>query len=102
MCTPGRCAFTRRLKGPADKVSWHSSGLYYLLVVGVEVQIYAANDNACLSTLVHNSRVNQAVFTSVVPVQGASIEDQDASLRVASISDDKMLFIHSILGVKVL
>jgi protein MAK11 len=42
----GRCSFTRRLRGAADKVVWHPSGDYYMLTIQTEVQVTfsVAND----------------------------------------------------------
>eukprot|EP00606_Chrysophyceae_sp_TOSAG23-5_P000904 GSChrysophyteH2.ASY1.ANO1.329.1 assembled CDS len=67
----GRCAFTRRLHGPADKVHWNSAGSAYLLVVGRELQVYNASDNACTATVKFNSRVNQARFVDAGTAGGA-------------------------------
>ena len=39
MRSPGRCSFTRRLRGAAEKVLWSPSGEYYLLTVQMEVQV---------------------------------------------------------------
>ena len=62
----GRCAFTRRLHGPADKVQWSNDGEMYLLVVGSELQIYAASDNnTCISSVKMGSRINQAKFVDI-------------------------------------
>ena len=58
----GRIAFTRRLKGSADKVAWDESGSHYLLVVNKEVQSYSSADNSCTAIVVNDCRVNQALF----------------------------------------
>ena len=79
----GRCSFTRRLKGPADKVHWHSTGLYYMLVVVSEVQVYRAADNECVATIKHKTRVNQAIFCLCGP---PIVTDEDEA-RVRSDSN---------------
>ena len=134
----GRCSFTRRLKGPADKVHWHSSGLYYMLIVVNEVQVYRAADNECVATIKHKTRVNQAVFCLCgrpilvsetsdsndsagqskskkqdkdqgqgkgdVKCDAEGIDDEvDSSMlhvRVASVCEDKTLFLHNMEGVE--
>ena len=75
----GRCSFTRRLKGPADKVHWHSTGLYYMLVVVSEVQVYRAADNECVATIKHKTRVNQAIFCLCGPP--IMIDEDEARVR---------------------
>ena len=113
----GRCSFTRRLKGPADKVFWHPSGEYYMLVVTTEVQVYRASDNVCTASIKHKTRVNQAVFcmcgrensgSSGVSSSGSSSEvgeggssgASDSLLRVASVCEDKTLLLHNLEGVE--
>eukprot|EP00606_Chrysophyceae_sp_TOSAG23-5_P000562 GSChrysophyteH2.ASY1.ANO1.1152.1 assembled CDS len=68
----GRCAFTRRLQGPADKVEWNSDGNFYLLVVGAVLHVYDAADNKRLSATKFPARVNQARFTNVGDAANAS------------------------------
>ena len=83
----GRCAFTRRLHGPADKVQWSNDGEMYLLVVGSELQIYAASDNnTCISSIKMGSRINQAKF---VDIGAVSDSDADKVQHVAIICEDK-------------
>jgi WD40 repeat protein len=114
----GRCSFTRRLKGPADKVFWHPSGQYYMLVVTSEVQVYRASDNVCTASIKHKTRVNQAVFcmcgrepSDSVSSEGDSSEGDSSSgsgsgsgssslLRVASVCEDKTLLLHTMEGVE--
>ena len=68
----GRCAFTRRLKGPAQKVAWHQKEDYYLLVVGNEVQIYnSSGNNECSGKVSLSTRVNQACFVDIGAAEGA-------------------------------
>lgn len=61
----GRCAFTRRLHGHADKVEWCASGDMYSLVVGNELQVYNACDNSCIGAVKFAARINQARFTNI-------------------------------------
>ena len=90
----GRCAFTRRLKGPADKVLWNAAGDYYLLVIGSDLQIYSAEDStSCAASFSFGSRINQAVFTST----GDSAAIHAA---VAVICDNKMLHVVDLSGKK--
>ncbi len=84
----GRCAFTRRLHGPADKVRWSANGELYLLVVGSELQVYNAADNACIGTVKFSARINQACFTDIGV---AAVEP--AHQYVAVICEDKKLII---------
>jgi hypothetical protein len=100
-CNVGRCSFTRRLKGIADKVSWDEDGSHYLLVMASSVQIYAVTDNSCLTSIQLPLRINQAVF---LPNTMESNDDQSKNqqvLRVAMISDDKKLYVYNILGNQV-
>ncbi len=53
----GRCAFTRRLKGAADRVCWDADGLHYLLVVSREVLIELMLTGAVLCTTYMCARV---------------------------------------------
>lgn len=98
----GRCAFTRRLKKPADSVLWHESGLYYSLTIGNEVQLYLASDNSCVSSIVKKSRINKALFTKVDNVKtGSDAGKISASWRMAVICEDKTLSLFSFDGVQV-
>ena len=93
----GRCAFTRRLRGPADKVLWHSAGEHYLLVIGSELQLYNIADNkVCAASFSFASRVNQAVFTN--PGKNVASMQQ---MCIAAICDDKTLHIVDISGRKI-
>ena len=87
----GRCAFTRRLKGPADNVKWHVSGSYYMLLVSLEVQVYLASDNSCVGTTKFKSRVNQSIF----------ITRYDKTDALVSICDDKCLYVHKLDGTSI-
>ncbi len=87
----GRCAFTRRLKGPADNVKWHPSGNYYLLLVSSEVQVYLASDNSCVGTIKFKTRVNQSIF----------ITRYDKSDALVSICDDKCIYVHQLDGTSI-
>ena len=87
----GRCAFTRRLKGPADNVKWHLSGNYYMLLVSLEVQVYLASDNSCVGTIKFKSRVNQSIF----------ITRYDKTDALVSICDDKCLYVHKLDGTSI-
>ncbi len=83
----GRCSFTRRLQGPADKVDWNVGGDMYLLIVGSELQIYSASDNSCIASIKMRSRINQARFVDT----GSSTEEN--MHYVAVICEDKTLSI---------
>eukprot|EP01038_Epipyxis_sp_PR26KG_P016093 gene16093-21865_t len=61
----GRCAFTRRLRKPADKVQWNAVGDHYFLIAEKELQLFSAKDNSCIATITHQSRINGATFTFV-------------------------------------
>jgi protein MAK11 len=87
----GRCAFTRRLKGSADKVCWNGDGSAYALVVGSAVQVYDAASNALLCERKHRGRVNKALFVNTESELGSC---------VASISDDKKLSLYTDAGVE--
>ena len=89
----GRCAFTRRLRGSADKVCWNEDGTSYALVVNTTVQVYDAGSNDLLCEMKHKGRVNKAIFITV---------DEHSSSYVASISDDKKLTIFTEEGEEVL
>lgn len=88
----GRIAFTRRLKGSADKVCWNHTGSAYALVVNTSVQVYDAGTNAMLCDVRHRGRVNKAIFVDM---------DNGSSSCVASISDDKNMTIFSFDGNEV-
>lgn len=93
----GRCAFTRRLKGAADRVGWHSSLDYYFLVVGNEVHVYdSESNNECTATISCGSRVNSACFVDV----GASSNDgiSKRGVHVAIICENKTLRIVNEAG----
>lgn len=88
----GRCAFTRRLKGSADKVCWNESGTKYALVVNSTVQVFEAASNAMVCEMKLRLRVNKVLF----------VENDDRSCScVASISDDKKLTLFSEDGQEV-
>ena len=89
----GRCAFTRRLKGSADKVCWNRSGTAYALVVGFSVQVYDAETNVLLCERKHGGRVNKCIFLD--------IEDNTESCMV-SISDNKKITFFSTSGEEVM
>jgi WD40 repeat protein len=108
----GRCSFTRRLRGSAEKVLWHKSGLYYLIVIGTEVQVFRAADNECVVSLKHKSRVNQALFCETSPVSAndsssaSSSSENEAqsspeSGRIGCLCDDKMLLLYDFAGKNV-
>ncbi len=93
----GRCAFTRRLKGAADRVGWHKSLDFYFLVVGNEVQVYdSENNNECTATISCGSRVNNACFVDV----GASANNNISKkgVHVAIICENKTLRIMDETG----
>ncbi len=58
----GRCSFTRRLHGPADKITFSHSGDYYLFISNKQVHVHRASDNLLLVDLTDHCRINQAVF----------------------------------------
>lgn len=107
----GRCGFTRRLKGSADRVAWDATGEHYLLLANGTVQVYAAADNSCLTTLVHPCRVSQALFanlhygqilTTNSTTNGEEDIDPFASLHFVTLTaDTKTLYIYTLAGVKV-
>ena len=93
----GRCAFTRRLRGPADKVLWHAGGEHYLLVIGSELQMYNIEDNkVCAASFSFTSRINQAVFTNA----GKNVTSLD-EMCIAVICDDKSLHLVDTTGRKI-
>ena len=88
----GRCAFTRRLKGPADRVGWHKTTDFYFLVVGNEVQIYnSGNNNECTATVTCGSRVNNACFVDITSPSSDDKEEEEKekSVYIAIICDNK-------------
>lgn len=89
----GRCAFTRRLKGSADKVLWDNKGENYILVIGNEIQSYFAADNSCKATIKSRSRVNQALFVSA--------SSSPSESRIAAIFDDKSISLYDLSGSEV-
>eukprot|EP01034_Spumella_vulgaris_P029241 gene29241-36257_t len=98
----GRCAFTRRLRKPADKVTWHEAGLHYLLIVHNELQLYLAADNSCLVTITLSTRINQGLFTCVAPKSTTSTEGDEVSYtswRIAAVCEDKSLYLYNFEGV---
>lgn len=122
----GRCSFTRRLRGAADKVVWHPSGDYYMLTIQTEVQvsflslevlfervtnltvsnsqIYRACDNVCTAAIKHKTRVNKATFTrcrSGVDNNSVSEEENASIMRVACICEDKTLIVYDLEGKQV-
>lgn len=91
----GRCAFTRRLRGAANKVLWHSAGEHYLLVVGAELQVYETKDSkACSVSFTLGSRINQAVFTNI----DSSAESSSSKICIAVICEDKLLHLMDLTG----
>lgn len=98
----GRCGFTRRLKGSADRVAWDTTGAHYLLLANGTVQVYAAADNSCLTTLVHPCRVSQALFANLHYEQVANDANPFASLHFVTLTaDTKTLYVYTLAGVKV-
>jgi WD40 repeat protein len=91
----GRCAFTRRLHGPADKVQWNASGTIYLLVVHSELQVYDAADNSCTATVKFTSRINQACFTDI----GGNEDGVPAIDCIAIICENKTVVIVDVEGI---
>lgn len=92
----GRCAFTRRLKKPADKVLWHADGQYYLLVMDSELQLFNSEDNnTCVVSCSFGNRINQAVFCNTASGNDA------ASSCIAVVCENKMLHIVELTGKKV-
>ena len=84
----GRCAFTRRLKGPpATLVSWSNCGDYYLVVSLSSVQIFTTADNACMTALMHTSRVNKAAFTPSISKIRGSIDNSSSCTHVSNIDN---------------
>jgi WD40 repeat protein len=100
----GRCSFTRRLKGSAEKVLWHKSGMHYLIIVGSEVQVFRASDNECIVSVKHKSRVNQAVFCEVAKCDPADGDGESPATsesdRIGCICDDRMLFLYDFSGTQ--
>lgn len=91
----GRCGFTRRLRGPADKVLWHQGGEYYLLVVGSELQLYnVADNNSCAASFSFGSRINQAVFTQP---EAAGVRE---GIFIAVVCENKFFHVVSASGEK--
>lgn len=98
----GRCGFTRRLKGSADRVAWDASGAHYLLLAHGTVQVYAAADNSCLTTMVHPCRVSQALFADLHYGDGESDADPASSLHFVTLTaDTKTLYVYTLAGAKV-
>jgi protein MAK11 len=95
----GRCSFTRRLKGSADKVHWNDTGDSYLLVINTVLHVYLAADNSCVINTDLKSRVNEAVFTSIAP-DGDGSTDASASARIACICENKILTLFDMKGTK--
>lgn len=85
----GRCAFTRRLKGSADKVCFNETGSMYALVVNSSVQVYDSGSNALLCEMPHRGRVNKVLFVDI---------GDSTSTCIVSISDDKKLTVFSESG----
>jgi protein MAK11 len=92
----GRCAFTRRLKAPGDKICWDPSGTHYLVVSGMRMQVLAASDNSCKFEISLKSRINRAVFTSVT-----NSEVNDGDCRVAVVCENKLLYLYRLDGQEV-
>ena len=91
----GRCAFTRRLKGPAQKVAWHKEKDYYLLVIGNEVQIYDSNgNNECTGKITRSSRVNQACFVDIGAAHNMSGVKQGEIYVAIACDDNSLLFVN--------
>jgi protein MAK11 len=87
----GRCAFTRRLKGPAQKVAWHKEKDYYLLATKNEVQIYdSGGNNECTGKITSSSRVNQACFVDIGAAHDVLGAEQ-GEIYVAIIYEDNSL-----------
>lgn len=96
----GRCAFTRRLKGPAQNIAWHQEKDYYLLIIGNEVQIYnSSGNNECTGKVTLSSRVNKACFVDIGAAESAP-GVQQGEIYVAIISDDCNLQFVTEMGVQ--
>lgn len=86
----GRCAFTRRLRGPADKIIWHSTQEKYALVVGNDLQIYASTDNnTCTASITYKSRINAIAFVDL----GMPTDTDNNEIYVAVICENRSLMI---------
>jgi WD40 repeat protein len=94
----GRCAFTRRLKAAGDRIKWDTTNdacAHYLVVSGgMNLQVFAAADNAVAFEVALKSRINQAVFTSVKA--GSTLET-----RVAVVCENKNLYLYKLDGTEV-
>eukprot|EP01031_Cornospumella_fuschlensis_P030538 gene30538-36907_t len=58
----GRCAFTRRLRIPAELVKFHPQGEVYLLSAARELQIFNTNDNSLVGSFTSSHRINSVDF----------------------------------------
>ncbi|RYG59598.1 hypothetical protein EON64_20070, partial [archaeon] len=63
----GRCAFTRRLRIPADLVKFHPQGDVYLLSAAREVQIFNTSDNSLVGSYTSSHRINSVDFIRLLP-----------------------------------
>jgi len=96
----GRCAFTRRLRGSANKVLWHSDGEHYLLVIDSELQVYKASDNStCAAKFSFGSRINQAIFCSPGPIK-LNAEELGSTCCIAAVCDNKIIHVVNGSGKK--
>lgn len=108
----GRLGFTRRLKGPSDKVKWHmrSNGSYYMLLSQTEVLIHSAADNSVSASMSFPSRVNQTLFISQSISSSSSSHNNnnnattvsggfDANAeRLITVCENKNLYVNSFKG----
>jgi WD40 repeat protein len=86
----GRCAFTRRLRGPADKIIWHSTQEKYAMVVGNELQIFASTDNnTCTASITYKSRINAVAFVDL----GMPADTDNSEIYVAVVCENRSLMI---------
>lgn len=76
------------------------------------MQVYAAADNACLSTVVHQGRVNQAVFirlnleykcssSEILELKDGESGERGNDIFVAAVTDSRMLHLYDGSGRQV-
>ena len=68
----GRCGFTRRLKGYADKVNFNNNGTSYLLIQSNQLHVYNTSNNECIIDIHTTTRINQAKFLDTTTTNTAT------------------------------
>lgn len=80
----GRCAFTRRLGGEAQRVCWSPDGSHYGILMDSAVQVHRVSDNGTTCRFEGSTRVNAIAF-----LDGASL---------VAVGDDRVVRVIAVDG----